>query len=109
MKKAFSLLTGILFFVGISAQDDWILKRDKDDVVIYTRESDDSPLKEYKATATINSPISEVVRFLTDLEYRSTWVVRCTGLKIMDTLKGGGFSIIPAMIFPGHWLTGIWL
>ncbi len=89
MNRFILLVTGLLFYVNSAAQDGWELKKDRDDIVIYTRESDENPLKEYKATVILNSPLSEVYSFLTDLEYRPAWVIRCKGLQIIDTLDGG--------------------
>ncbi len=88
MNKLFLLLSGLLLTLDSSSQNDWELKRDKDDIVIYTKESKDNPLKEYRATAIIESPLNEVYQFLSDLEYRPAWVVRCSGLEIIDTVGG---------------------
>jgi len=88
MNKIIILVSGLLFYLSSYAQDDWVLKRNKEGITIYTRELKDSPLKEYRASATINSPILEVYQFLKDLEYRPAWVVRCIGLEIIDTIAG---------------------
>ena len=88
MNNKFILVIGLLCYLNSYAQDEWELKRDKDSIIIYTRESKDSPLKEYLATAIIESSIDEVFQFLSDLEYRPAWVVRCTGLEIIDTTAG---------------------
>lgn len=79
-----------LAIIGISAagQTAWDLKRDKDGIVIYTRSSADSPLKEYRARAKIQSPLRNVYKFLSDLEKRPEWVIHCTGLDIIDTTDG---------------------
>jgi len=82
------LVFGLLLHWNSYAQDDWELRRDKEGIVIYTRESKDSHLKEYRASAIIDSPIMEVYQFLKDLEYRPAWVIRCTGLEIIDTTAG---------------------
>ena len=63
-------------------------QRDRDDIIIYTKESKNNPIKEYRATAIIESPLNEVYQFLSDLEYRPAWVVRCSGLEIIDTVEG---------------------
>jgi hypothetical protein len=63
---------------------DWKLKRDRNQIIIYVREQAGSPLKEYRATATIRSPVAKVFKFIMDLERRPEWVFRCTGLTIID-------------------------
>lgn len=72
------------FTTASQVQEDWKLKRDRNQIVIYVREQAGSPLKEYKATATIRSPVSKVFGFMVDLERHPEWVFRCTELTIID-------------------------
>lgn len=74
----------VIFFPSSQAQEDWKLKRDKDQITVYVREQASSPLKEYKARATIARPIEEVFECISDLERHPEWVFRCTGLKIIN-------------------------
>jgi hypothetical protein len=72
----------------MQSQSGWELKRDRDGVVIYTRESPDSPLKEYRASAVYDCSLKEVYDIAMDLESRPDWVINCTGLEIIDTVDG---------------------
>ena len=66
----------------------WELKRDREGVAIYTRESPDSPLKEYRVTAVYNYPLEALFAESTDLLSRPEWVIRCSGVEIIDTVDG---------------------
>ena len=88
MKPTFLFFGLVLTWCSAAGQSDWDLKRDKDGIVIFTRSSAASPLKEYRASAKIQSPLSDVYEFLTDLESRPEWVINCMGLDIIDTING---------------------
>jgi hypothetical protein len=79
----FSLFSSIY----LSGQSDWELRKDKDGITIYTRTPEGTNIKEYRVSAEIKSPPSEVYEFLTDLEYRPEWVIKCMGLEIIDTVE----------------------
>jgi hypothetical protein len=87
MFRAMIRMIALFCCLPSAAQDDWILKKNKDDVIIYTRESADNPLKEYRASARIDHPLEDIFRFSADLEYRPEWVINCTGLEVIDTVE----------------------
>jgi len=89
MKRFLQLFLFLAFSLVGMGQADWMLKKERDDIVILTRESEDNPLKEYRAIATIESSIEVVYNFLTDLEKRPDWVINCLGLEILDTSDEG--------------------
>jgi len=86
MERTFLIVGLVFIWCSATGQSDWNLKKDKDGIVIYTRSSADSQLKEYRARAEIQSSLSDVYKFLTDLEKRPEWVIKCTGLNIIDTV-----------------------
>ncbi len=57
-------------------------------MTIYTRESADSPLKEYRAVAVYDYPLEALYAESTDLISRPEWVNNCSGLQIIDTVDG---------------------
>jgi hypothetical protein len=78
-----------LFIVPIKhgfllAQEDWTLRKQKDGITIYTREREGNPLKEYRFSATIETPINVVYKFLSDVKLHPEWVYQCAGLTIID-------------------------
>ncbi len=73
-----------IFPVSTQEHSGWKLKREKKGISIHVREEADSHLKEYKARAVIPHPIQEVFAFLLDVERHPEWVVRCTGITIIE-------------------------
>jgi hypothetical protein len=86
--KLLLLALCLLQFSAVSGQPGWNLRRERKGVVIHTRTPAGSTLKEYRVNADIESPLTDVYSFLTDLERRPEWVVNCMGLEILDTLNG---------------------
>lgn len=86
MKKVLILVICILPGLTTDAQSGWVLKRDRDGIVIHTRESPDSPLKEYRMNAIVEGSFQDVVNFALDLRSRPEWLDNCKGVEIIDTL-----------------------
>ena len=63
--KKISFVFLILPFI-IFAQDNWTLKKEVDNIKIYTRNSQGSNLKEFKAITMINSPLKNILTELLD-------------------------------------------
>jgi hypothetical protein len=84
LSPIFYLIIMALFLSANQVQGDWKLKRNKNQITIYVREQPGNPTKEYKARATISSPVSKVFRFMADLERHPEWVFRCSDLTIID-------------------------
>jgi hypothetical protein len=89
MNRAIPLHCLLMVPLMVCSQTDWEKKRDRNGIVIYTRVSEDNPLKEYRAQAKINYPILDVYEFSIDLERRPEWVIRCMGMEILDTIEDG--------------------
>jgi hypothetical protein len=89
MNRVLYIFIGVLLCQEGLSQDEWVLKKNKDEITIYTRERTGSPLKEYRASAIIRQPIAAVFQFLTDIERRPDWVINCTGITIIDTTSDG--------------------
>lgn len=62
MKK--EVLIALLFPMMLFAQDYWNLEKDENDIKIYTRNSKNSALKEYKAITVINTPSKYILKEL---------------------------------------------
>ncbi len=89
MDKTTLLLVCLLLPAISAGQSGWELKRDREGIVIYTKESPGSPLKEYRASGLIQGSMEDVYDFLTDLEYRPQWIGSCVGIEIIDTTPDG--------------------
>ena len=58
----------------LSSQTDWEIEKDQDNILIETRVTDLTPIKEFRATTTVKAPINDVVRALTEVEKHPEWM-----------------------------------
>jgi hypothetical protein len=84
-----SLYTVICLAVSsfVYGQEMWTLRKQTDDITIYTRMREDSPLKEYRVEANIHAPIQVVYEFLSNVSLHPEWVYQCAGLKVLEEVK----------------------
>lgn len=75
--------------VGIvSAQEGaWELKKDKNDVKVYVRETSDSPFKELKMSYTVEADMSAIIALLQDVEAIPDWVYKCTEAYVVKEIS----------------------
>jgi hypothetical protein len=66
------------------AQEEWTLRKNSEGIEIYTRTRSGSPLKEFRASATIAAPLEVVLGFLNDISLRTEWVYDCREVNIME-------------------------
>ncbi|MDH5737743.1 MAG: START domain-containing protein [Gammaproteobacteria bacterium] len=67
------------FSLDSSAQEvtDWILKKEADEIKVYTRRHGNSPYLEFKGEVIIDAPFVSVLALLDDVEACEEWVHRC--------------------------------
>jgi hypothetical protein len=58
----------------LKAQTSWVLKKDKDAIRIYTRDTDKSEFKSVKVTCTIPGTLSQLTALLLDVSAHKNWV-----------------------------------
>jgi hypothetical protein len=58
----------------VEAQPSWVLKKDKDAIRIYTRDTDKSQFKSVKVTCTIPGTLSQLTALLLDVSAHKHWV-----------------------------------
>ena len=68
-------------------QENWSLRKQQDEMTIYTRARHDNPLKEYRINAIIHAPLEVVFDFLSDVSLHPEWVYHCSGLTIIEEQK----------------------
>ncbi|RJE74119.1 START domain-containing protein [Reichenbachiella sp. MSK19-1] len=82
MKKNFLwlLLSGLPF---VSFGQAWIHAKTQDGITVYTRISDDSPVKEFKAIGLLQASPEEIVSVLLDFEDYSAWYDHCKKARLL--------------------------
>ena len=80
----------ILYFILIVlpalifAQDDWEIKKENDDITVYTRPSQTNDFDEYKATTTVDFSMSAFLNVMWDVEAYPTWIPNMKYSKLLD-------------------------
>ncbi len=66
-------------FAAYNQQDNnkWTLAKNQDGVIVYTRKSENSPVKEFKVLTTINTNLETIVKILCDPDKFPEWQVNC--------------------------------
>src|SRR6476646_3793881 len=66
----------ILLLVSVS-DSSWDLKKNKDNILVYTRGIETSDFKEIKSITIVKSSLSSVIKVLTDVDNYTSWVYKC--------------------------------
>lgn len=61
----------------VSAENDWILAKEKDGVTVYTKESASSPVKSFKAITTIDVSVGQLLEAILDVDQYAQWYDHC--------------------------------
>ena len=56
---------------------DWELRKEKDGIKVYTRNNDNSGIKEFKAITSIDADISQLIKIINDVEMYPAWMANC--------------------------------
>ncbi len=82
--KNICLLLLLGFVVGVNAQADWELEKDKAEVDIYSLQKPDYKLKHYKAETQINKDADTILAALQDTAACAQWVHNCVSNSMVD-------------------------
>ena len=83
-------LTGcILFFISAKAgaQADWELMLDKENIRVFTKRMDNSPLKAVKTVCIINASLTELTGVLLDIKGTTDWVYATKKITLLQQLS----------------------
>ncbi|SFS74841.1 START domain-containing protein [Zhouia amylolytica] len=84
--KPFLIFTLILSCFLTQAQD-WELKKNKNEIKIYTRKSDTSEIKEYKAVMKVNSSMQKALDVITDGNSVFEWTHNTSASKTLSVIS----------------------
>ena len=76
----------ILLFLSPPAGN-WELKKESDNILVYTRKSADSDLKELKCVTTIKTSLSAIVKMLIDVEHYPEWIFNCDKASLVKQIS----------------------
>lgn len=87
MKGILFLVVGFLFFPVSERPDNWVLRKDKDGVKVYTRDKEGSKLKELKIVTDCPGTLSECVSLLYDKDHLKDWVYGCVESSLLKRVS----------------------
>lgn len=72
--KMLAAIAILLWSMDMHAQNDWHLKKDEDDIKVYTKNVECSNFKSIKVECNINARLSQLIAFLLDVSKQHDWV-----------------------------------
>lgn len=98
--KIYIAILGFLFFTPLFAQKEWKLKKDKNDIKIYTKSIDSSKIKAYKVEMTVKSTIDSVRNIITDGDQLHVWNYKAIDSKLLNKPSQSEYLIWMALDLP---------
>jgi START domain-containing protein len=82
-----ALLTSIFIFSSVSVAEDWELRKDKESILVYTRNVDESKFQEFKGITKIKTSLNSLVTLLEDTSTCKNWVYKCLSEETIKTVS----------------------
>lgn len=85
-----------LFFLSSAfcySQANWKLQKDFLGINVFTRSVDFSPLKEYKVSTVIKTPINSLIKILVNGDYLKEWNYRTTKSRLLGVGSGNKYLV----------------
>jgi hypothetical protein len=86
-----------LYLHSVGFSQEWTLRKDQNDIKVYTREYYGSGFKEIKATLNVKSTLGGVVKLFSEIPSFTKWIYSCTTsyeLKKVSPTEGYAYSIV---------------
>lgn len=92
----------IAFGIPLLAQSEWTLKRDTEGIKVYTKDRSNSSFKTFKATATVNAPVEEIVQLFKAVEDMPKWYDKVSEANLLEAISKdeGIYTIVMDMPWP---------
>ena len=98
--KIYSIVLSLLFFLPLSAQKEWSLKKDEDAIKIYTKSVASSKIKAYKAEMTVKSSLDTVKNVIIDGDQLSVWNYKAIDSKLLEKYSENTYLIWMGLNLP---------
>lgn len=89
-KITFVLLSCLIFPFSTScfAQNyPWEIAKNKNGIIVYTRDTDSSSIKEFKAVTTIKSELKDIITILNDVKEYPNWMANCEYSEVLKNIN----------------------
>lgn len=81
----------MLFASAVSAEPDWVLKKDKDGIRVYSAKVSNSGFRAVKAECTVNATLSQMAALLSDIGRHNEWVYSVKSARILQVISPAEF------------------
>ncbi|WP_430411117.1 START domain-containing protein [Kordia sp.] len=98
--KIYIAIFSFLFFTPLFAQKEWSLKKDKDDIQIYTKSIDSSKIKAYKVEMVVETSLDKVKSIITDGDQLHVWNYKAIDSKLLKKTSESEYLIWMALDLP---------
>ena len=87
MKKIIIILLLVMSIFTIYSKDNWQLKKDKDQISVFTRDISNSDFDEFKGVAKFNCGIEVLITLLRDIPGQVNWLFNCSVSKLIKEIN----------------------
>lgn len=98
------LYSFMLLFTFISlhadAQSDWEFRKEKDSIRVYTRDAEDTNVKELKIITWVRSSLAGALKVVNDIPNFPSWVYKCEEGRMLEEGDSGDFYYYNRSDFP---------
>jgi hypothetical protein len=90
------------FYIGAGsdAPSDWTLIRQEEGMTVYSRDPDESDIKEIRVTFTVRSTMEKAIEVLADVPAYENWVYKCSHSESIKTINENEFYYYTVSDFP---------
>ncbi len=98
--RIYIAMLSILISTTLFAQKEWSLKKDEDNIQIYTKSVDSSKIKAYKAEMTVESTLDKVKNIIVDGNQLYVWNYKAIDSKLLAKSSENEYLIWMALNLP---------
>jgi len=91
----------LILFIFTSGTEPWVERKNKNNIVVYTRKVTTSDYKEIKITTNVKTTLSSIVKALSDVDHFKEWIYNCTQATLVK--KSSDADIITYQVFDVPW------
>lgn len=98
--RLFFLFISLLFVAPIFGQQNWTLKKKEKEILVYTKDMDQSSIKQIKIVSTFNSTLSALMHLLWDVKVYPEWVPHCKSARSLKKISDRSIYYYAESSFP---------
>lgn len=68
-------------------ENEWTLKKDKNDIKVYTRQAEDSDIIEIKVLSIVQATVNQISKLLADVENYNLWMPNVKSTKVIELIN----------------------